>query len=103
MSSKIFSFSLIFLLTSCLNAPVHYKEKSFPISGNNVKEYCKKLEETFSSYNCVKYFESNFKITEKDETIKIQLNKTYLNLVYQSETGENDFLLETYDLLLDEL
>jgi|GEM_PF-5513918 len=103
MFSKLVCFSSIFLLFGCLNAPVHYKEKNFSISEKNIKNYCQKLEETFLDYNCQEYFSSTFEINENEEIITIELNRQNLNLTYKSESGKNEDLLETYELIIDAL
>lgn|SRR5699024_4782509 len=103
MIYKTLGFSLIFLLMSCLNSPVQYKEKSFSVSEQNIKTYCQKLEDFFPNYNCVKYFNKTFELTENEEIIQIELNKQKLNLIYKSESGKNEDLLETYHLIIEEL
>src|SRR5699024_4913961 len=80
---SIFLYGLMALLfISCIEPPVKHKENHYPISKHNIKTYCLKLEKYFPDYSCKEYFKKSFEIKEGDESIKIELNKEKLTLIY---------------------
>lgn len=104
MKLKLFYLLLIcFALQSCLNPPVQYKEKNYPISKNNIKTYCEILENNIPDYSCAKYFKQTYEQKDGEEKIIIKLDTDYLTLVYQTEKRDNKEIYDLYEHLLKEL
>lgn len=101
--SRFFYFLLPFLLLSCLEAPVQYKEVKFPISKKNIKTYCTVLESSLTEYSCRKNYKKTFEWLEGEEVIKIELNRKNLILSYQNKAEKNEDLFELYNDMISQL
>jgi len=103
MRNTVFYGVLILLFVSCIEPPVKHREINYVISKNNIKTYCLELENQFPDYSCKKYFNKSFEIKEGDESIKIELNKEKLSLIYKTKTRKNEDLFKLYSAVNESL
>ncbi len=88
--------------TAC-QPPILYRENNFPVSKENITAMCNTIKQEISGYSCVDYFEKTFLIKDSLETLKINLNKQRLKLIYQTKGKENGKLFKQYQQLTKEL
>lgn len=101
--SRLFYFLLPFLLISCLEAPVQYKEVTYPVSRQNLRTYCTVLESGLTEYSCRKNFNQPFEWMEGEEIIKIDLTRDKLIISYRNKAEKNEALFELYTDMISQL